>query len=334
MGSIDPFGFLFHRKKGEEMIVFDETGEVIEDYDLEKGQVTTEHKDVMHRWIVDNPEEGEWETIAEYPETGGRDVEWKVTSEEVGHWETIDADTEEPIEHFDGVIADDWPHDHPVEDVFEYGIYRPYTPEELVERDKQNADRVAAQAANAQMMRAVSMSVMALNLTDEQALSISSVFPKWTVGTSYKIGDIVRWDGDLYGALQDSTAEEQYTPDVYASGWKKVGEPNGEGILPWSQPLGATDAYMSGDKVTHGGKTWTSAVDYNVWEPGVYGWDADGDVEEASEWIQPTGAHDAYQIGDKVMHDGHIWESTVDGNVWEPGVAGAPWKDLGEADAA
>lgn len=29
---------------------------------------------------------------------------------------------------------------------------------------------------------------------------------------------------------------------------------------------------MLGDKVTHNGKTWTSIVDNNVWEPGVYGW--------------------------------------------------------------
>ena len=26
------------------------------------------------------------------------------------------------------------------------------------------------------------------------------------------------------------------------------------------------------DKVSHNGKYWTSDVDSNVWEPGVYGW--------------------------------------------------------------
>ena len=31
-------------------------------------------------------------------------------------------------------------------------------------------------------------------------------------------------------------------------------------------------AYNSGDKVSHNGKHWTSNVDANVWEPGVYGW--------------------------------------------------------------
>lgn len=40
--------------------------------------------------------------------------------------------------------------------------------------------------------------------------------------------------------------------------------------------------------------------------------------DEIPEWVQPTGAHDAYAIGDKVRHSGSIWESLVDGNVWEP----------------
>jgi hypothetical protein len=39
-------------------------------------------------------------------------------------------------------------------------------------------------------------------------------------------------------------------------------------------------------------------------------------------WKQPTGAHDAYQIGDKVTHNGKTWECTVANNVWEPGVYG------------
>lgn len=39
-------------------------------------------------------------------------------------------------------------------------------------------------------------------------------------------------------------------------------------------------------------------------------------------WVQPTGAQDAYDIGDKVAHNGSTWESTEAANVWEPGVFG------------
>lgn len=41
-------------------------------------------------------------------------------------------------------------------------------------------------------------------------------------------------------------------------------------------------------------------------------------IEEFPEWKQPTGAHDAYNKGDKVSHNGKHWQSNVDGNVWEP----------------
>lgn len=45
-------------------------------------------------------------------------------------------------------------------------------------------------------------------------------------------------------------------------------------------------------------------------------------VEEYPDWVQPTGAHDAYGKGDKVAHNGKHWQSDIDGNVWEPGVYG------------
>ena len=44
------------------------------------------------------------------------------------------------------------------------------------------------------------------------------------------------------------------------------------------------------------------------------------------EWEQPLGFQDAYHTGDKVMHNGKVWESTIDNNVWEPGVYG--WDEV------
>ena len=40
------------------------------------------------------------------------------------------------------------------------------------------------------------------------------------------------------------------------------------------------------------------------------------------DWEQPAGSHDAYNKGDKVIHNGKTWVSSVDSNVWEPGVYG------------
>lgn len=56
---------------------------------------------------------------------------------------------------------------------------------------------------------------------------------------------------------------------------------------------------------------------------------------EIEDWVQPSGAHDAYHFGDVRAHVGKVWRSTVeDGpngeakNTWEPGVYG--WEEVRE----
>lgn len=43
-------------------------------------------------------------------------------------------------------------------------------------------------------------------------------------------------------------------------------------------------------------------------------------------WVQPTGAQDAYKIGDKVLFEGKIYESLIDANTWSPTAYSAGWK--------
>lgn len=49
-------------------------------------------------------------------------------------------------------------------------------------------------------------------------------------------------------------------------------------------------------------------------------------VEDWPEWRQPTGAHDAYNIGDKVSYDGRHYTSLINGNVWSPDAYPAGWQ--------
>lgn len=51
-------------------------------------------------------------------------------------------------------------------------------------------------------------------------------------------------------------------------------------------------------------------------------------VEEFPQWVQPTGAQDAYKKGDKVTYENKHWISTADNNVWQPGVYG--WDEIKE----
>lgn len=43
-------------------------------------------------------------------------------------------------------------------------------------------------------------------------------------------------------------------------------------------------------------------------------------------WSQPTGAHDAYNIGDIVNYNGTLYRSLIDGNVYSPDANPAGWE--------
>lgn len=117
-------------------------------------------------------------------------------------------------------------------------------------------------------------------ITDESAMmEVAEIYPLYGVNKSYKIGNIFQYgvnaddEAQLYQVLQEHVSTERWKPDETPSLYKKIGF-NPSGIPIWTQPLGASDAYMVGDLVEHKEQIWISDVDNNVWEPGVYGWTA------------------------------------------------------------
>jgi len=46
------------------------------------------------------------------------------------------------------------------------------------------------------------------------------------------------------------------------------------------------------------------------------------------EWVQPTGAHDVYNIGDKVIYEGKVYESLIDNNTWSPKDYPQGWEEV------
>lgn len=111
-----------------------------------------------------------------------------------------------------------------------------------------------------------------VNLSDEEALTGIELFPVWKADATYTVGDRVQYEGTLYKCLTAHDAQASWTPTDSPSLWVRVDNP-AEEFPEWIQPLGATDAYPMGAKVSHNGKHWISTVDGNVWEPSVYGWD-------------------------------------------------------------
>lgn len=82
-----------------------------------------------------------------------------------------------------------------------------------------------------------------------------------------------------------------------------------------------------GDRLEYGGKLYKCVQTHTTaaeWPPDATPalWTEVAKPGEIPVWKQPTGAQDAYMIGDKVHYpdaDGPVYISTVDNNVWEPG---------------
>jgi hypothetical protein len=83
---------------------------------------------------------------------------------------------------------------------------------------------------------------------------------------------------------------------------------------------------MVDDERMFDGKLWRSLIDYNVWAPPV-GW-REVVTEGYPAWVQPTGAHDAYNLGYRVSFNGSNYASLLNANVWSPTDYPAAWQLL------
>lgn len=95
------------------MDMYDEQGNPVTDFDPAKGRLEMQKRMHHHEAVEAVEEQGHWETVAEYPETGGKDVQWVV---DVPGVEAREAWDEEET----------------------YWLYIPYTEEELAQME---ADR-------------------------------------------------------------------------------------------------------------------------------------------------------------------------------------------------
>lgn len=51
---------------------------------------------------------------------------------------------------------------------------------------------------------------------------------------------------------------------------------------------------------------------------------------EVNEFIKPTGAHDAYHVGDRVLYNGKTYTCVYDNCVWTPDEYPAGWEEYTE----
>ena len=96
----------------------------------------------------------------------------------------------------------------------------------------------------------------------------------------------------------------------------------------WS---GSSVSYVLGDIRSYGGTLFRCVQAYTSqasWHPDAVPalWTACAPAGVVPEWVQPTGAQDAYALDDLVTHNGRVWRSLVNANTYEPGVIGT-WRD-------
>lgn len=129
-----------------------------------------------------------------------------------------------------------------------------------------------------QFRRALQM--FAQSLTEEQAMEIATVYPKYEVGKAYAVGDYFTHgvnevgDPQLYKVVQAHTSQADWSPSATPSLYEPIGL-NKEGYPVWSRPSGAHDAYNSGDIVDYNGTLYKSLINGNVYSPDEYaaGWE-------------------------------------------------------------
>ena len=98
------------------------------------------------------------------------------------------------------------------------------------------------------------------------------LFNDFAVDTNYRAGQIRKYGNKLYKCILDHTSQTDWTPDVAVSLWKQITDPS-ESYPLWSQPVGAHDCYMKGDRVTYNNKKYVSTLDNNTWQPDAHGWE-------------------------------------------------------------
>lgn len=92
-------------------------------------------------------------------------------------------------------------------------------------------------------------------------------------------------------------------------------------------PSWTTTTYSVGDRIRYNGKLYRCEQAHTAqadWTPDITQalWTEVAPSGTIPEWRQPTGAQDAYMMGDKVRWMDKIWISDIDYNTWMPSVYG------------
>ena len=277
-----------------------------------------------------------------------------------GHWYMAECtSTKEPVPYMDGdtlylPVNIEFLEEPQMYSYQEYRFNLPINydiPEEISEQlanvlDEFSGTAVVLKEENISMQTAGVAQIKAYcEATSNAPMADSGVFAsgveEWKPDTEYKLNDLFSYEGNMGYVKQPTlTSQEIYPP--FSVGTEALygarPKPDADGIYPYVYNMGIYEGMLVRDddgvlyrSITGTQEQPTELLYHPKDVPAMMEKveDEGGEEipsEEYPEWVQPTGAHDAYAQGAKVSHNGKKWTSDISANVYEPGVYG--WTEV------
>lgn len=167
---------------------------------------------------------------------------------------------------------------------------------------------------------------------------------EWKPNTEYKLNDLFSYEGNMGYVKQPTLTSLDIYPPFSVGTEALYGarpKPDADGIYPYVYNMGIYEGMLvrDDDGVLYRSITGTQErptellyhpKDVPTLLEKVEEGGEEAPSEEYPEWVQPTGAHDAYSLGAKVSHNGKKWISQIAANTVEPGTDERYWKEYTE----
>ncbi len=113
--------------------------------------------------------------------------------------------------------------------IYDNGIYRAPTAEELAQAEHDAKVAAAAEKSRSMTEAEVSRMVIAqqintLAVDDNTAVRMMEFYPAWEAGAAYSAGYKVRYDGHLWRTIQAHTSQAGWEPTNAAALWAQINE--------------------------------------------------------------------------------------------------------------
>ena len=149
--------------------------------------------------------------------------------------------------------------------VYENGVYRELTAEEIAEREAAQAvweatERTRPLTAEEVTAMLIKQQINTLNVDDNTALRMTAFYPEWVENTEYTTGYKVQHSGRLWRCLQTHTSQAGWKPENAASLWTEICESHA-GTLEDPIPYSGNMALESGKYYSQDGKVYRCTRD-------------------------------------------------------------------------